>query len=146
MNYDPRQASSPLPKSPGVEPGSRPAARSKKKRSGSEKRRRGVVNKFRSTPEERAEMNANAAAVGLSFGSYMRSLACAHPTTRPVHRLTPDMKLVKKLLAEVSRLGGNIYQLVRAMNFGGIPESDEMDAAGKEARALLAEAFKALGM
>lgn len=117
-----------------------------KKRSGSEKRRRSVQNIFRSTPDERAEMQANAAAVGLTFGSFIRSLACAHPQTRPVRRMTPDMKQVKKLLAEVSRVGSNIYQLVRAANFGDIPPSQEMEAAGKEARALLAEAFKALGM
>jgi hypothetical protein len=137
----------PMQPPPGSHPGSGAAPPPKKrKRSGSEKRKRGVMNRFRSTPEERAEMHANAKAAGLSFGSYMRSLACANPTTRPVHRLTADMKTVKKLLAEISHLGGNIYQLVRDRNFGGISASADMDAAGKEARALLAEAFKALGL
>lgn len=123
-----------------------PQPRPRRKRSGSETRQRGVVNRFRSTLAERAEMRANAKAAGFTFGSYMRFLGCACPTTRPVHVITPDMKLVKKLLAEISHVGGNIYQLVREMNFGGIPESVEMEAAGKEARALLAQAFKALGM
>src|SRR5271157_5970875 len=56
----------------------------KKKRSDSENRERYVLNTFRSSKEERDEMRANAAAVGLSFGSFIRSLALTHPRTRAV--------------------------------------------------------------
>jgi len=125
---------------------SQATAGKKRKRNGSEKRLRGVMNWFRSTREERAEMNANAKAAGLTFGSYMRFLGCACPTTQPVHCLTPDRKLVEKLLAEINRLGVNIYQLLREARFKGIADSAEMDAAGKEASALIAQAIIALGM
>jgi hypothetical protein len=117
------------------------------RRSGSEMRHRAVVNKFRSTAAERTEMRANAAAAGLSFGSFMRSLGCAHPTTRPVrHRPAPEARLLMQLLGQLGRVAGNIYQLVRAMNFGGIPRSHELDAAGKEVCAFIADMRKAFGL
>jgi hypothetical protein len=66
------------------------------------------------------------------------------PTER--RRPNPDMRDVGKLLGECGRIAGNIYQLVRAMNFGSLPDSAELEAAGKEARAFFAAVFKAFGI
>lgn len=119
----------------------------KKKRSGSEKRQRNCVIKIRAKAEERAEMEANAVAAGLSLSSYVRSVATLHQRTRPVRRRpTPDMQRVAQVLAQCGRIGGNIYQLVRGMNLGDIPRSDELYAAGKEARAFIAAAREAFGL
>jgi len=113
------------------------------KRSGSAKRRRSVMNKFRSTEEERAEMRANAAAAGLKFGSYMRELACRKPTTRAVPDVSPDRAAVSEFLGRVGRYEGNLYQVVRRMNFGDLPEVHELAALADEARAFI-DAARAL--
>ncbi len=109
----------------------------KRRTSGSEKRQRGVVNKFRSTAQERAEMRANAAAVGLKFGSFIRSLGCAKPTTRAVPHVSPDRAAINEFLGRVGRYEGNLYQVVRRMNFGNLPEVKTLAELADEARAFL---------
>ena len=109
----------------------------KKKRSGSEKRRRTRPNTFRSTVEERAEMDANAAAVGLKFGSFMRSLGCRQPTTRAMPAVSPDRAAVDEFLGRVGRYEGNLYQVVRRMNFGDFPEIRTLAELADDARAFL---------
>lgn len=119
----------------------------KKKRSGSETRQRDCIIKLRAKPEERAEMKANDAAAGLCLSAYVRSLTTLRQRTRAVRsRPSPDMKLVAQVLGQSGRIGGNIYQLVRGMNLGDIPQSDELEAAGKEARAFIAAAREAFGL
>jgi hypothetical protein len=112
----------------------------KKKRSGTNKRRLDVLNTFRSSREERAEMRQNAALAGLKFGSYMRELACRKPTTRAVPDISPDRASVNEFLGRVGRYEGNLYQVVRRMNFGDLPEVRTLAALADEARAFLAEA------
>jgi hypothetical protein len=129
---------------PAASSSERPSLR---RRSGSENRQRQPRIILRVSPEERAEMRTNAAAVGLSLSSFIRSLGCTRPTTRPVqHRPPPDARLLLQLLGQLGRVAGNIYQLVRAMNFGDIPHSHELDAAGKEVRAFIADMRKAFGI
>lgn len=119
----------------------------KKKRSGSENRKRQPRVIFRVSPEERAEMEANAAAAGLCLSSYVRSATTLRQRTRAVRRRpSPDMLRVAQLLAHSGRIGGNIYQLVRGMNLGDVPRVEEMYAAAKEARAFIADAREALGL
>ncbi len=114
----------------------KPATRSGR-RSGSEKRRRSVMNKFRSTPEERADMRANAAAVGLKLGSFMRSLACVAPTTRAMPAVSPGRAAINEFLGRVGKYEGNLYQVVRRMNFGNLPEVQTLAELADEARAFL---------
>jgi hypothetical protein len=83
----------------------------RQKRSGSEKRRRGVVNKFRSTPEERAVLNAHAAA-GLTFGAFMRSLPCAKPTTRVIRRRLPELLPFTQAMGHLGIYASNAHQLL----------------------------------
>jgi hypothetical protein len=109
----------------------------KSKRSGSAKRRRDVLNTFRSTPEERAEMRASAVAAGLKFGSFIRSLACRKPTTRAVPHVSPDRAAINEFLGRVGRYEGNLYQVVRRMNFGDLPEVKTLAELADEARAFL---------
>jgi hypothetical protein len=109
----------------------------KNKRSGSAKRRLDVLNTFRSSREERAEMRANAAVAGLKFGSFMRSLACRMPTTRAMPAVSPDRAAINEFLGRVGRYEGNLYQVVRRMNFGNLPEVQTLAELGDEARAFL---------
>jgi hypothetical protein len=112
----------------------------KNKRSGSTKRRRDVLNTFRSTPEERAEMRASAAAAGLKFGSFIRSIACTKPTTRPMPAVSPDRTAVDAFFGRVGRYEGNLYQVVRRMNFGDLPDVRTLAELADEVRAFLDEA------
>jgi hypothetical protein len=109
----------------------------KKKRSGSNKRRRSVMNKFRSTKEERAEMRANAKAAGLKFGSFMRSIGCRKPTTRAIPDVSPDRTAINEFLGRVGHYESNLYQVVRRMNFGNLPEVKTLAELADEARAFL---------
>jgi hypothetical protein len=118
----------------------------KKSRSGSERRKRYVLNTFRSTEEERAEMKANAAAAGLAFGSFMRSLGLTHqPRTRAVRRAPPaDVQLLARVMAQFGRVGGNLAQLLKLANRGEIVVPNDLDPVLKDVRALVTEAQKAL--
>jgi mobilization protein NikA len=119
----------------------------KKTRSGSETRKRQPRVTFRVSDEEHAAIKASAAAAGLSVGSFLRSLALAAPSTRAVRRAPPpEMEPVKKVLTHGGRIGGNMYQLVRAMNLGEIVRVEDMYAAAKEAREFVAEARQAFGL
>ena len=118
-----------------------------RKRSGSEKRQRQPRVILRVTPEERAEMRANAAAVGLSLSSFIRSVTTLRQRTRAVHhRPPPEERLVQQLLGQCGRIGGNVYQLVRGMNLGYMPQSPELEDAAKEVRAFIADMRKAFGI
>lgn len=73
------------------------------------------------TPEERAQISADAQAVGLSLGGYLRMLGMKMQTPRTqTARATPDANEVRRLLGEVNKLGGNLNQLARLGNQGQI--------------------------
>jgi len=113
--------------------GPRPEARTKR-RSGSEKRERGLVNTFRSTREERAKADKDAAAVGLTFGSYVRWLLFERPQTRPVRRPLPAETLLRQVKSEAGRVDGNLAQFLKLANRGEpIPQS-EIAAAARAVR------------
>jgi hypothetical protein len=107
----------------------------KKRRTGSEKRKRYAQNTFRSTVEERAEMKANAAAVGLTFGSFMRILACARPTTRAMPHPLPELKPYTQGMGKFNICASNFHQLLRRVNLGEMVDVPELrDAAAKVER------------
>jgi hypothetical protein len=133
MSYNPRIEEHEVP-SPGLHPAEGAEPPPRRKRSGSEKRRRGVINKFRSTPEERAEMNANAAAVGLTFGAYIRSLACAAPTTRVVRPRLPELLPFTQALGRLGIYASNAHQLLKLANRGEIVYDDELHEAAEKLR------------
>jgi hypothetical protein len=132
----------PMPPEPMV-----PAPRPRKKgRSGSEKRQRKDIISVRVKEHELLIIEANAAAVDLCASSFLRALGTGQHRPNERRRPNPDMRQVGKLLAQCGRIGGNVHQLVKEMNFGGIPQSDELDAAGREVRDLVKAAIKALGL
>ena len=144
MSDLPRDAPKKQPVSPEpVVPAPRPR---KQSRSGSEKRQRERIISVRVKDHERLKIEANAAAVDLCASSFLRVMGTGQHRPSERRRPNPDMRQVGKLLAECGRIGGNVHQLVKEMNFGGIPQADELDAAGREVRALVAAAIKALGL
>jgi hypothetical protein len=104
----------------------------RKKRSGSEKRERDVIIRLRAKKEERAEMKANAEAVGLSLSSFLRSLAVASPLTRPVRRPLPNMKLLAQAMGRLGIYASNAHQLLRLANRGELVYTDELAEASKK--------------
>ena len=118
------------------------ASRKSKSRSGSDKRARGCIIKLRAKEDERAEMRANAAAAGLSLGSFLRNLALASPRTRPVRRPTPDMKLLAQAMGRLGIYASNAHQLLRLANRGDIVHVDELAEASKKLDAAADELLK----
>jgi mobilization protein NikA len=124
-----------------------PAPRPRKKgRSGSEKRQRADIISVRVKDHERLTIEANAAAVDLCASAFLRVIGTGQHRPNERRRPNPDMRQVGKLLAQCGRIGGNVHQLVKEMNFGGIPQADELQAAGREVRALVAATLKAFGL
>ena len=100
-----------------------------RKRSGSENRARGGVVAFRVSEEERAELEQAAELAGLTLGSYVRQRVLTAPKTRAVRRPPIEQKVLAQLLGQLGRVGGNIHQIVRHMNFGGVVMHDELRPA-----------------
>jgi len=84
---------------------------------------------LRWSAEDYARLQAEADRAGVTLGTFIRSRTLATPTTRPRRRASVDLLALTKALAQVSRVGGNLHQLVRHLNFGGIPYPDEVVAA-----------------
>ena len=106
-----------------------PVGTSSRKRSGSENRARGNIVAFRVSEEERAELEQAAELAGLTLGSYVRQRVLTAPKTRAVRRPPIEQKVLAQLLGQLGRVGGNIHQIVRHMNFGGVVMHDELRPA-----------------
>ena len=100
--------------------------------------------KFRARKDERAEMQTNAAAVGLSLGSFLRSLAVARPRTRPVRRPLPDMKLLTQAMGRLGIYASNAHQLLKLANRGELVYVDELAEASKKLDAAADELLKVI--
>ena len=116
----------------------------KKRRSGSAKRERGVVNTFRSTRDERAKADGDAAALGLTFGSYVRWLLFEHPQTRPTRRPLPSEILLTQMKGEAGRVDGNLAQFLKLANRGDLVLPDELADAMKAVAEFYRKATAAL--
>lgn len=96
----------------------------RKKKSGSETRKRGAPIGFRATDQERAEIEAKAARVGLTVGSYVRSCALAKPTTRAVRRPPVETAQLAQLLGMLGAVGGAIRAIAEKHRGGSIPPAE----------------------
>ena len=122
-----------------------PVRKSSRKRSGSENRARGSVVAFRVSEEERAELEQAAEIAGLTLGSYVRQRVLAAPKTRAVRRPPIEQKLLAQLLGQLGRVGGNIHQIVKHMNFGSGVMHDELRPALASFEAAAAAILQAMG-
>jgi Mobilization protein NikA len=99
---------------------------------------------FRVDRELRAKIELDAAAQGLTVGSYLRWLAHDSPRTRAVRRPLPDEKLLAQLKGGAGRVDGNIAQLLKLANRGEIIAPDELADAAKAVREFYAAALEML--
>lgn len=106
----------------------------RKKQSGSETRKMQPRINFRVDQALHDKIDMDAAAQGLTVGSYMRSLAADHCSMRPVRRLLPNEILLAQLKSEAGRVDGNLAQLLRLANRGEIVLTEELADAAKAVR------------
>jgi len=114
------------------------------KRSGSESRQRHPRVYSRVSDAERARIEMDAAACGLSVGAYLRSLALDKPETRAVRRPLADEILLAQIKAQAGRIGGNLAQLLRLANRGEIPDIEELQEAAQATRDFFVAAMETL--
>jgi hypothetical protein len=88
------------------------------KKSGSGKRRRGIVLTARFNEAEARAIRGKADATGLSVGALVRHalLDVAPPHAR--HRPSVDHQAVARLLGELGKIGSNVNQIAHHLNAG----------------------------
>ena len=102
----------------------------------SENRQRGKIVPTRFLPDEHAELEARAAAAGLSPSAYLRSCALGDAGPRARRSPTLDRELAARAIAELNKAGSNLNQIARAVNMKEWPGTSSMtDAAEAVTRA-----------
>jgi len=114
------------------------------RRSGSETRRRSSIIGFRATDAERAEIEAAAERAGLTVSSYARATMLSAPQTRATRRPTIERQVLAQILAQLGRIGGNVHQIAKALNFRE-PVMADIPAVLAEVKAAGAAIMHALG-
>jgi hypothetical protein len=74
----------------------------------------------RFTDDELARLQARADAAGLSLAGYIRAACLGDTGIRSVPKTPIDRAAAERVLVTSARIGGNLYQLVRASNFGDV--------------------------
>lgn len=97
--------------------------------SGSELRRRNTSIMVRVTPEERDAIDQLAMQKGLTLGAFLRAAALGDPGPRTRRRIPVDERLLRQLLGQVGKVGGNLNQIAKRLNSGGAASASELRAA-----------------
>ncbi len=96
--------------------------------------------------EDYARLLEKATQSRLSVGGYIRScVPLDAPTTRAQRRPSMDEVKLAPLLKAVNRMGGNLHQVARYRNFGGMPVDEEIHAALVGYDAMVAAVLEAMG-
>jgi len=90
----------------------------KAKRSGSETRQRSKRLTIRLTADEYAEIEAAADRAGLAIGSHGRAMLLTGRAPRAVRTPPVDRAALAQNLGLLGRVGSNVNQISRALNFG----------------------------
>lgn len=101
----------------------------RKSRRGSENRQKQRRITFRVTAEEYAALKDGADASGLTLASYVRGTAIAAPRTRQRRRPSVEVEALARLLAALNKVGSNIHQITKRVNFGETPMAQEFHEA-----------------
>src|SRR5579859_2197458 len=95
-----------------------------RKRSGSETRQKQLRVTYRVTEAEYAEIEKGASEAALTIASFSRGCAVNAPTTRARYRPSVEIVAITGLQNELNKIGTNIYQLLRHVNFGRLIDTD----------------------
>jgi hypothetical protein len=116
-----------------------------RRRPGSETRRKQYRVTYRLSEPERRELEQLADRAGQTLATYSRSRVLAAPATRPRYRPPVNLLVFTRLLTELNRIGGNINQIARHLNFGGTPVEGDIRAALADVQEVVAALHDALG-
>lgn len=108
----------------------------KSRPSGSEKRQKSLVAKFRVTPEEYAQLEELAGRQRLTVASYMRNRTLERVTTASRRRANAQTAVWSGILAQLGRISGNVNQLSKRVNMGDTPLAEEIRSTLAEVRQL----------
>jgi hypothetical protein len=97
------------------------------------------------TPTERAKVEADAAALGLSLSGYCRTQLLGAESPRTQRKPIPEQAATIALRNQVQRVGGNLAQLLKLANAGAIINPPELETAINDIRALIARIREAFG-
>lgn len=114
-------------------------------RSGSETRRKTKLINFRADDEERAALENQAQAEGMTLSSYIRTSMLKKVKTHSRRRPRADEAAIAKLYATLNRIGNNINQIAYALNTGQVREAAALTKIEAEFIATLKAARVALG-
>ncbi len=113
--------------------------------SGSETRKRRDRISFRVAEAERAELEGKAGLVGVTMGSFIRTSLLDKPVTQTIRRPPIEVQEVTRLQGELNKIGSNIHQLLRRVNFGETPVAEEYTQALSGYREAIGAIMKVLG-
>ena len=119
--------------------------KSRKRRSGSETRKREPIIGFRASQEERANIQEAADRAGLTVSSYVRSRALRKPTTRAVRRPPVQIAQLAQLLGLIGAAGGDLQSIAKRLANAEIVTETEVKAALTEFREAAASIMQMLG-
>jgi hypothetical protein len=117
----------------------------RKTRGGSEVRQRQHRITFRVAAHEYSEIEAKAERIGVSLGAFIRVSVLEAPTTRAVRRPPVEKAALAQLLGQIGRVGGNLHQIARHLNFGNVEAAADLPEALEDLRAMKAVLMRALG-
>jgi Bacterial mobilisation protein (MobC) len=115
-------------------------------RSGTENRQKQRRITVRLSPEEYARLEASAGTAGLTIGSHVRATMLNAPKTRMRRRPLADVAALAKLSVELNRIGGNINQITKRVNFGETPVAAEFSRALSGLDEILSAIRQAMGL
>lgn len=128
-----------------AKPARKPEVLPAPKRSGSEKRQRGVPVSVRFSPTERAALDAKARAAGLSIGSYLRAAGLGDAGPRARRAPTVNAELLAHALAGLNKAGSNLNQVAHVLNAGRAAGARASTEAVAELLAVVMQIKDALG-
>jgi len=100
---------------------------------------------IRLNTEERAELERRAERAGLTIGGYCKSVIFDTKPPRRSRRPPVEKKELARLLGEIGRLGNNLNQIARILNFESSVDLSELKTALNDLAVLRASVLMALG-
>ena len=116
----------------------------KKRKSGSDKRKRTKTWSVRFTPQEAEQVKAIADRSGLPVAALLRQNLLDAPPPRAARKPTVNHKAVAKLLGQLGKIGSNLNQLTKHANAGRYQENS-IELALRDLAELRTACLQALG-
>ncbi|MBK9131249.1 MAG: plasmid mobilization relaxosome protein MobC [Gammaproteobacteria bacterium] len=114
--------------------------------SGSDKRQRPHTITVRLSGEERDALQARATERGLAVGAFARAAMLGNTGPRAKRRPTVDQELLRRVLGQIGKVGGNINQIAHRLNSNGSVAPPELRDALDAVLDIRAAIYSALGL